>query len=65
MHRECGVTSIDEVWCHDLEMRDMLIHGLCKQREVPEQWRAAALSQVQGTPDIEAGDSAVSVSMHD
>lgn len=47
MNRECGITTTDEVWApfnyHELHSSSTFPG----QSEIPERWRAAALSKVE------------------
>ena len=44
MNRECGITTVDEVRCYFA----LSLHYLTSvQNEIPESWRAAALSKVE------------------
>lgn len=45
MNRECGITTVDEVWVILAELSALLT---TPQSEIPERWRAAALSKVEG-----------------
>lgn len=49
MQRECGVATVDEVCL--LNSSPIFITDLSSQEEVPEKWRADALSKVELSPE--------------
>ena len=44
MNRECGITTVDEVRLLSLDAMAQLTSG---QKDIPERWRAGALSKVE------------------
>jgi hypothetical protein len=46
MNRECGITTVDEVRSLYI-LRKILAHH--EQSEIPERWRAAALSKIESS----------------
>jgi hypothetical protein len=44
MNRECGITTVDEV---SLSPSDTTRQLKSRQKDIPERWRASALSKVE------------------
>ena len=53
MNRECGITTVDEVSFTLVRYLSPHLFDLSKQSEIPERWRAAALSKVEMLPEDE------------
>jgi len=50
MNRECGISTVDEARLFSLDAAVRLTSG---QKDIPERWRASALSKIEKPPENE------------